>query len=83
MEWQLIESAPKNGTPILVWGSHDIYSTPTYGIFQVTFSGDFREGKKYWRWVVPGLTCPIDATHWMPLPKDPAAQEREGSRDAN
>jgi hypothetical protein len=61
-EWQPIETAPKDGTPVLVfvpkaWGKHD----------------EIHVGKQRRFWVV-GNQFYFDIgnpTHWMPLPEPP------------
>jgi hypothetical protein len=58
MDWQPIETAPRDGTEILVWGGgHDVASVWWQdGDEDVWFNGD----------VI------VHPTHWMPLPKPPA-----------
>jgi hypothetical protein len=59
-EWQPIETAPKDGTHILVqtpFGMTTAYSTG-YFIWTGVFSADYDN---------PG----IEPTHWMPLPEPP------------
>jgi hypothetical protein len=57
-EWQPIETAPKDGKDILVFGEQ---------LRRVAFWDEARGG--LWsRW--PGRE-PIRATHWMPLPEPP------------
>jgi hypothetical protein len=76
MEWQLIESAPKDGTPVLLWGQwageiNGIYKVPGMEIGYYTGpSGDYAGfewaatgGDAYAVWGKP--------THWMPLPPPP------------
>lgn len=59
--WGRIESAPRDGTPILV----------------TVAGGAFHASKVEWRgtfWVVseaPSIILLLDPTHWMPLPEPP------------
>ena len=61
--WQPIETAPKDGTPILAYNNRMVlevwYSVP-WGKFVVSETG--------------GSNL-ISPTHWMPLPKPPLAGE--------
>jgi hypothetical protein len=61
MEWQPIETAPKDGTPILIYDSSELDDP----IYVVRYSLDeWREacGECYYTW---------NPTHWMPLPNKP------------
>lgn len=75
MEWQPIETAPKDGTRVLVWspqmGCSYVASWAVSEPFghEPTWSTD-SEG--------PGYSSEIpDCTHWMPLPKPPVAAQLE------
>lgn len=61
MDWQPIETAPKDGTSILLWG--DWLKTPCVdnGSEDGTF-GAFTSQTGYES---------VHPTHWMPLPKPP------------
>lgn len=65
-EWQPIETAPKDGTPILV------YRPAASGVGYIQkVSGDYAMLHKSGKWV---WACSNDAaqpTHWMPLPELP------------
>jgi hypothetical protein len=74
MEWQPIETAPKDGTPIMVYGKADFSNAPHMGV---------REWRQwtvdYGRWGEPNISAhdmddwlDIQVTHWMPLPSPPA-----------
>lgn len=65
-EWQPIETAPKDGTFVLICGPHGLYIAQ----HQITY-----EGPEY-RWKERAGFYNIEATHWMPLPKPPEAKER-------
>jgi hypothetical protein len=68
-EWQPIETAPNDGTEILTY--NDIS-----GIHQVSWSYGNRSG--HWeteRWLDRETNWVIDPTHWVPLPKPPAAKD--------
>lgn len=62
-EWQPIETAPKDGTWILVTGCN---TSP------LVLVAGYREEKQLWqapgRWVTYGFVTVKDPTHWMPLP---------------
>ena len=65
-KWRPIESAPKDGTPILIT---DI-EQPSAGLLIARWKMD-----AWWGLPTPRGNCTIwpDATHWMPLPKAPEA----------
>lgn len=64
-EWKAIDTAPKDGTEVLVSEGRDL---PMY----VAYWDDEVE-----RWIDPGMSPHADAqfenapTHWMPLPEPP------------
>lgn len=62
MEWQPIETAPKDGTKVLLWDDG------------VTI-GEWSENVHPWNdgnwWVEGGQVTTQTATHWMPLPEPP------------
>jgi hypothetical protein len=62
-DWQPIETAPKDGTRILVWDSYDDETV-------VFWSSSVKD----WRLNVAGSYAEDDChtfTHWMPLPEPP------------
>ena len=68
-EWQPIETAPKDGTRILLCRVHpnpDIHIAISDGQWLETHNG-------HWDWVWPYIRK--EPTHWMPLP---AATKKEG-----
>lgn len=77
MEWQPIETAPKDGTDVLLWGKWaGEVSGPTENI--VIDIGFFTDGSsdyagKFWWALKTGdaYMCWINPTHWMPLPTPP------------
>ena len=58
-DWQPIETAPRDGMILLVWGE----------------ARDIDKGRwsvRYERWRIPSLGLyPNDVTHWLPLPAVP------------
>lgn len=58
MEWQPIETAPKDGTFVLAYRPCDPYFEPMY----------FNDG--IWHWF-DGDSPSFQPTHWMPLPDPP------------
>jgi hypothetical protein len=59
MKWQPIETAPRDGTPILATDGETIVTT-RYGAFSWTHEG-----------IDPAVTRRL--THWLPLPPPPKA----------
>ena len=66
MEWQPIETAPKNNIPIDIWRQ-------SFGGERLTnmCRVDFGNGNVFYDPVKSGPCCVRDATHWMPLPDAP------------
>ena len=81
MEWQTIDTAPRDGTPILGWNedygqretSMEKYQKGSPG-FERWAAGDgpLNYG---WRWSEPknNWASTWEPTHWMPLPEAPNA----------
>lgn len=73
--WQPIETAPKDGSIVLVFGSGYDWEGPRYcsnTIFVAAYLSDFQDGDGYWHWGAPGYIGRVEpATHWMPLPGPP------------
>ncbi|MGQ4275163.1 DUF551 domain-containing protein [Terrihabitans sp. B22-R8] len=69
MEWQPIETAPKDGTHIIAW---DV------AIQDVTLAL-YMEGPEGWgNWVHYGdLLGTAELSHWMPLPPPPTGAARD------
>lgn len=62
MDWQPIETAPKDGTRIIVIPYGDIFDLSVSWFIE----GDDRWAN--WHWIEA-------PTHWMPLPKPPKADQ--------
>jgi hypothetical protein len=62
MEWQQIETAPKDGTKILAYGCSRHYPSETFTRIQ-WFVSEIND------WGAHGVA--IIPTHWMPLPDPP------------
>lgn len=60
-DWQPIETAPKDGTEMVLWDGG-----PTFGVWRPAISGfyDCVGGD-------PNDPEPFSPTHWMPLPSPP------------
>jgi hypothetical protein len=70
-EWQLIESAPKDGNPVLIAGEVALprigYFNRWEGVWSDAYSGRLVDGY----------------THWMPLPERPGTKrETEAQNNA-
>lgn len=63
--WQPIETAPEDGTDVLVWTPYE--ERPVIATFD-TDSGAWRECETFSAWT-PGA----EPTFWMPLPEPPGA----------
>ena len=68
--WRLIETAPRDGTKIILYGKQAQSLSSTDGLL-VTF-GHYLIGLDCW--ITEGGVI-YDATHWMPLP-EPQAHQR-------
>jgi hypothetical protein len=69
-EWQPIETAPKDGTSILVWGVvEEGDGTPECAVVS---GGWKRKNVRYYLIPWPQEDLTMCATHWMPLPEPPA-----------
>ena len=74
MEWQLIETAPKDGTTVLVWfkphGAMSVRWVNRDGDPDSKYAHWHVDDHKYGPHAVRGYMLD-DATHWMPLPEAP------------
>lgn len=79
-EWQPIETAPKDGTLILVYnGENEGYCTGKHQIgtasWEMAYSGYTDDKRCEW---LSNACCDgvsnYKPTHWMPLPKPPTAK---------
>jgi hypothetical protein len=69
-DWQSIETAPKNGTPILLWIGHRLIEAK----WEDTWWNEDRTGAWAARWAEIdsyGVVIDEDPTHWMPVPRAP------------
>jgi hypothetical protein len=80
-QWQPIETAPKDGTPVLLWERDETHDADAITIgayvdfacievrdFQRQEPGSYRSG---WYDNIQGH-CELQPTHWMPLPSPPS-----------
>lgn len=68
-EWRPIETAPKDGTIVLVWGIPLWILDRVPDWHKAAFKGDYEgDTEPYWHWGAPGYVGRVDATHWMPAP---------------
>lgn len=81
MEWQPIESAPKN-TRVLVWAkAHESwgYTEARWDLFKATLHDSYESGKRTTRWILsepqPREWYGFTPTHWMPLPPPPGGDK--------
>lgn len=76
MNWQPIETAPKDGTRVDLW-MHDVDHPAGYRMADARWEDD--RWQVAWRFWVEGGgqdskgRWHIRATHWMPLPEPPRA----------
>jgi hypothetical protein len=77
MEWQSIETAPKDGTKILAWNGATLTT-----VYWYTFSGEWLSEEQrrmggYWELECPGghaEDIDWEPTHWMDLPAPPISK---------
>lgn len=65
-DWRPIDTAPKNGTAVLVALAGGMY-TPTVAYWRSSITGSM--------WTIPETNryLIVEPTHWMPLPEPPEA----------
>jgi hypothetical protein len=67
MAWRPIETAPKDGTLVLLWGR---YWSDSQGWFKQPLVGQFSPPNDWWEaWGRVPFGC--RPTHWQPLPELP------------
>lgn len=78
-EWQPIETAPKDGTPILIWIRDRLYEAMwcEHRFKPSSYIGEDADEDGWWgiRWAEIdsyGVSPDEMPTHWMPLPNPPA-----------
>ena len=72
MDWQPIDTAPKDGTPIILWP----FTVRGYAIPQTGFWTELYGGV----WYLPSvghLNGTWKPTHWMPSPDPPTIEQTE------
>lgn len=73
MDWRPINTAPKDGTPVLVYSPYEVQSEPT----NIIVARYERHGPHEWWGYCESLIADAhgqiepEPTHWMPLPKPP------------
>jgi hypothetical protein len=71
MKWLPIETAPKDGTSILLFDVDETYGGPPEGYaLLVGYSFGEVAGEDYWQVACSPATL-HNPTHWMPLPPPP------------
>lgn len=65
MGWQPVETAPRDGTRVLLFGPFD-------GDAPALYVGWWDDDEDCWRASRFDLLAWLDPTHWMPLPPQPA-----------
>lgn len=76
MDWQPIETAPKDGTAVIVYGGNDEANGKLqvgqgfWDSYVCMVSGTMMR----WCWENGAVPCDPQPTHWMPLPKPPRAR---------
>ena len=78
--WQPIETAPKDGTLLLLYSNTEYYKEVVFGSWRCDNS-DYEESEPMWLdtsyddWSIGLNSCPLYPTHWMPVPEPPNDQE--------
>lgn len=82
--WQPIESAPRDGTQVLVW-SDELYIKPYIAWWGVDQNAP-EDGNEQEEWLTGDgdswstgyYYTPCNPTHWMPLPAPPQTEKENG-----
>lgn len=79
MNWQPIETAPKDGRTILLCGGFTSGFASGFNDTPAVRTGYWYNGKRVQAWYDTVLgRCPLQPTHWMPLPDPPTTTAEEG-----
>lgn len=70
MEWQPIETAPMDGTYILIYQHNKMYADYEHTIYVAKYRTDYLNNPEWVEAMGEEYIC-FDPTHWMPLPKPP------------
>jgi len=73
VQWRPIETAPKDGTRLLLWWGSEVHIGRCVGAGMSRDGGDWWRSESHQVFKVAGGR----PTHWMPLPAAPAAMEGE------
>ena len=80
-DWRTIESAPKDGTPVILYVPWRLsIGKITVAAFldnQWHITQRIQHGER----IQGGVTIPVPATHWMPLPERPIIRPASASDD--
>jgi hypothetical protein len=92
MKWQPIETAPRDGTAVLVMSDYwpgtksgRAEECSNINTYVAAWWQDEDRGKGAWICYMDAVLdphCPITPTHWMPLPDPPGAALQEPAHDA-
>lgn len=66
-EWKTIDTAPKDGTPVLVCVTYSLSNDEWETKQWVDAQSPHIQWPTYWR----SIDIPLPPTHWMPLPPPP------------
>ena len=72
-DWQPIETAPKDGSKIILYRDSDVFALCSWGGEEISENGAF------WIWWVPEpewIAEIKNPTHWIPLPAPPKGNEQ-------
>lgn len=77
MDWQPIETAPKDGTGVLLWvdSVYPISGRNRYVMGRWDTKRNIWDFKNISVW---GCSAAVCFSHWMPLPAPPQTDSREG-----
>jgi len=83
MDWQPIETAPKDGTRILIYPVrfHDVKAARYFNAPEITYWFGAKPGypeSGYWVGASLRKHAPEDFTHWQPLPEPPTTTHKAG-----
>jgi hypothetical protein len=71
-KWQPIETAPKDGTLILIWVKHEVGpDMMMIAKFHTEYDEPADDPSERLRWKEEAGFYNVRATHWMPLPEPP------------